>query len=68
MIKYVNIVVSSKRENAFSTDGFSNWKIALERFKKHKNSIASPEYVLMLDMRNTNKILQISFVERMIHE
>ena len=32
-----NIVVSSKRENAFITDGFSNWEKALERLKKQED-------------------------------
>ena len=66
--KNKNIVVSSKRENAFITDGFSNWKIASERFKKHEDSQCHRDSVLISDIRNTNEILQMSFAQRMIHE
>lgn len=32
------LTLSSKQENAFTIDGFGNWKKALQRFKEHESS------------------------------
>ena len=44
------------------------WKTALERFKKHKDSQCHHKSILMSDIRDTNKILQMSFAGRMNHK
>ena len=47
---------------------YSSWKIALERLKEHKDSQCHNKSVLMSDISDTNKILQIRFAERMNHK
>lgn len=37
------LTFSSKQESAFTEDGFSNWKKALQRFKEHETSQAHRE-------------------------
>ena len=42
-----NITLSSIKQDAFLSTGFSNWKKALEKFRKHENSNCHLESVSM---------------------
>ncbi|KAG8179238.1 hypothetical protein JTE90_004066 [Oedothorax gibbosus] len=52
---------SSKKDNAFISVGFSNWKKALEKFRLHENTFAHKEGVLKLNsMTNRSVVFQLN--------
>ena len=52
-----NLTLSSKKEDAFLSTGFSNWKKALEKFRKHENSNCHLEAASMSVIRETHENL-----------
>ena len=48
-VTFSGAIMSSKAEQAFSVDGFSNWKKALTRFKAHELSQAHRDAVLAFE-------------------
>ena len=52
-----NLTLSTKKEDAFISTGFSNWKKALEKFRKHQQSSCHWESVSMSSIRETNENL-----------
>ena len=48
-----NLTLSTKKEGAFISTGFSNWKKASEKFRKHQQSSYHRESVSMSSIRET---------------
>ena len=56
MVTSLNFITFSKKaENAFSTDGFRNWKDATRIYRKHELSHAHKEAVNRFTMQNPNQ-------------
>ena len=52
-----NLTLSTKKEDAFISTGFSNWKKTLEKFRKHQESSCHRKTVSMSSIRETNEKL-----------
>ena len=50
-----NLTLSTKKGDVFISTGFSNWKKAFEKFKKHQQSSCGRESVSMSSIRETNE-------------
>lgn len=51
------VTFSSKKEDAFTTVGFSNWKNARERFKSHENSHSHKESAMKIFAKQNVAVL-----------
>ena len=64
-----HLPISSNKDRAFTTSGFSNWKKAIERFNKHESSLSHHQAVDFVEKiprttKNVGEMLSSSYAQQ----